>query len=77
MTGDERTSHILLIADPQVLDAHSYPDRSSWLTFLIQFIINLNMRKSWRLVALKLKPHVVVFLGNMIGSGKEDIADDE
>lgn len=77
MTGDERTSHVLLIADPQVLDAHSYPGRESWLVSLTQFIVDLNLRKSWRLVALKLKPHVVVFLGDMMDGGRGVIEDDE
>lgn len=44
---------------------------------LTRFIVDLNMRKSWRLVALKLKPHVVVFLGDMMDGGRLDMTDDE
>lgn len=75
--SDPRITNILLIADPQILDSHSYPDRSPLLSRLTQFIVDFNLRKSWRLVALKLRPHVVVFLGDMMDGGRGDMGDVE
>jgi len=39
--------------------------------------VDFNLRKSWRLVAMKLKPHVVVFLGDMMDGGRGEMGDDE
>jgi hypothetical protein len=72
-----RTSNILLIADPQILNSRSYPDRSAFLSRITQFIVDFNLRKSWRLVAMRMRPHVVVFLGDMMDGGRGDIGDDE
>jgi ethanolamine phosphate phosphodiesterase len=72
-----RITNILLIADPQILDSHSYSDRGPLLSRLTQFIVDFNLRKSWRLVALKLRPHVVVFLGDMMDGGRGDMGDVE
>ena len=61
--------HMLLVADPQILDAHSYPGRSPWLVWLSQKIVDPNMRKSWR-AAQALHPNAVVFLGDMMDNGR-------
>ena len=67
---------MLIVADPQILDRRSYPDRSPWLTRLSQFVVDLNMRKSWRAV-LQQGPQVVVFLGDMMDNGRYAMSDDE
>lgn len=74
-----RTSHVLLVADPQILNANSYPSRPQWLVSLTQFIVDLNLRKSWRLVVRKLAPraHAVIFLGDMMDGGRDDMSDRE
>lgn len=68
-----RSTHMLLVADPQILDAHSYPGRNPWLVWLSQQIVDLNMRKSWR-AAQALRPDVVVFLGDMMDNGRMSYA---
>ena len=72
-----RTSNILIIADPQILNSRSYPHRNLLLTCLSQLFADLNMRKSRCLVAMKMRPHVVVVLGNMMDGGQGDMDDDE
>ncbi|KAF8590920.1 hypothetical protein K439DRAFT_1328578, partial [Ramaria rubella] len=60
------SSHVLLIADPLV----PRPYRS-WipnLTFVKQHIVNHNLRKSWN-AAKSLRPHTVIFLGDMLRQG--------
>jgi hypothetical protein len=72
-----RTSNILIVADPQIINSRSYPNRNFILARLTQFIVDLNLRKSWRLVAMKMRPHVVVFLGDMMDGGRGEMGDDE
>ncbi|KAH9855252.1 Metallo-dependent phosphatase-like protein [Lenzites betulinus] len=69
-------THVLLVADPQILDHRSYPDRPPWLMRLSQFIVDLNIRKSWRAVRRR-RPDSVVFVGDMMDSGRVDMSDEE
>lgn len=62
--------HMLVVADPQILDLQSYPDRSAWLQWVSQAMTDLNMRKSGWAVWRKLRPDVVVFLGDMMDRGR-------
>ncbi|OSD03988.1 Metallo-dependent phosphatase [Trametes coccinea BRFM310] len=71
-----RPTHVLLVADPQILDHRSYPDRPPWLMRLSQFIVDLNLRKSWR-ATLRRRPDAVVFLGDMMDNGRLDMPDEE
>lgn len=43
---------------------------------LSQFIVDLNIRKSWRAV-LRRRPEQVVFLGDMMDNGRVDMSDEE
>ncbi|KAI8975799.1 Metallo-dependent phosphatase-like protein [Trametes punicea] len=69
-------THVLIVADPQILDHRSYPDRPPWLMRLTQFIVDMNLRKSWR-AALRRYPDAVVFLGDMMDNGRVDMSDAE
>ncbi|RPD78267.1 Metallo-dependent phosphatase [Lentinus tigrinus ALCF2SS1-7] len=75
-TLDSTPTHVLVVADPQIPDRHSYPDRAPWLQRLSQLIIDLNIRKSWR-ASLRRHPHAVVFLGDMMDNGRYAMPDDE
>ncbi|KAF8590903.1 Metallo-dependent phosphatase [Ramaria rubella] len=70
-------THILLIADPQILDQYSYPGRAQWLTSLSQYMVDLNLRKSWNAVISKFDPHMVIFLGDMMDNGRNNVNEDE
>ncbi|KLO20354.1 Metallo-dependent phosphatase, partial [Schizopora paradoxa] len=74
--GSNSPAHVLLVADPQILDHRSYPGRSGWLMSLSQFIVDLNLRKSW-LVASRFEPDVVIFLGDMMDNGRLTSSDEE
>ncbi|KAJ6625495.1 Metallo-dependent phosphatase-like protein [Mycena sp. CBHHK59/15] len=69
-------THVLIVADPQILDHRSYPDRAPSLTFISQLLVDLNLRKSWR-AALRTRPDVVVFLGDMMDGGRFSMSDAE
>ena len=42
----------------------------------MQFLVDLNMRKSWS-VATNFKPHAIVLLGDMLDDGRWAMSDDE
>ncbi|PPQ93724.1 hypothetical protein CVT25_013063 [Psilocybe cyanescens] len=64
-----RTTHVLLVADPQVQHTLLLSPRSWWANPLRRAVFELNMQKSWH-VTMRLKPHVVIFLGDMLANGK-------
>ncbi|PPQ93810.1 hypothetical protein CVT25_013519 [Psilocybe cyanescens] len=71
-----KPTHVLLVADPQIIDRHSYPGRGFLLSYLTKFLVDLNLRKNWR-TALHKQPDVVVFLGDMMDSGRFVMSDEE
>ncbi|KAJ7924953.1 Metallo-dependent phosphatase-like protein [Mycena leptocephala] len=73
---DPQPTHVLLVADPQILDHRSYPDRGLFLTYISQLLVDLNLRKSWR-AALRTRPDVVVLLGDMMDGGRFSMSDAE
>ncbi|PPR00982.1 hypothetical protein CVT24_000276 [Panaeolus cyanescens] len=75
-TTHKRPCHVLLVADPQVLDYRSYPRRGVLLSYITRSIVNLNLRKNWR-AALGRKPDAVVFLGNMLDNGRLKMSNEE
>ncbi|KAG6886184.1 hypothetical protein C0993_000702 [Termitomyces sp. T159_Od127] len=69
-------AHILLVADPQIIDHRSYPERGPFLTYLSRLVVDLNLRKAWW-AAVRKQPDVVIFLGDMMDGGRLDMTDDE
>jgi hypothetical protein len=65
-------THILLVADPQILDERSYPGRSSLLRAVSRIFVDMNLRKAWRVVKSK-RPHAIIFLGDMMDNGFADM----
>lgn len=54
-----------MIADPQIIDRHSYPGRGPLLSALSQYVVDLNLRKTWNFAFRHLRPHAVVVLGTL------------
>ena len=73
---DSSPTHVLLVADPQVLDHRSYPERPPWLMTISQLMVDLNLRKSWW-ATTQLNPDVVFFLGDMMDGGRFAMSDSE
>ncbi|TEB38477.1 hypothetical protein FA13DRAFT_1620708 [Coprinellus micaceus] len=67
--SSQATSHVLLLSDTQVQHPALQTGRESWAVRLRTFLFNLTLRKSWH-VTTKLKPDVVVFLGDMLANGR-------
>lgn len=73
---DFNPTRVLLVADPQVLNLHSYPDRSYTLSWLSEVFTDLNMRKSWKAVS-GLHPDTTMFIGDMMDNGRAEMSDEE
>ncbi|KAI0051173.1 Metallo-dependent phosphatase [Auriscalpium vulgare] len=69
----EGAHHVLIVADPQILDGSSYPGRNALLMALSQFIVDMNLRKAW-MVAKRKHPDTLIFLGDMMDNGRADLS---
>jgi len=70
--GKGEQTRVLLVADPQILNERSYPERSSFLRTVSRIFVDMNLRKAWR-VAKSMHPHAVIFLGDMMDNGFADM----
>lgn len=74
--SQERPTHVMIISDPQVRHPSIFYEETSWLGSLRQLIFDLNLKKNWN-VAAHFKPDVVIFLGDMLASGKHVRSENE
>ncbi|KAG1809429.1 Metallo-dependent phosphatase-like protein [Suillus subaureus] len=72
-----RIARVLVVADPQIVDHRSYPMRNSLMKALGQFIIDLNLRRSWHSTINRVQPHAVVFLGDLMDNGRATMSNSE
>ncbi|KAI9463657.1 Metallo-dependent phosphatase-like protein [Lactarius psammicola] len=70
--GKGEQTHVLLIADPQILNEKSYPERTPLLRTISRVFVDMNLRKAWR-VAKRMHPDAVIFLGDMMDNGFADM----
>ncbi|KAJ7594335.1 hypothetical protein C8J56DRAFT_926496 [Mycena floridula] len=68
-SGSTKPTHVMLIADAQVRHPSAFRMETSWIGFLRQFVFDLNLKKSWHVTA-RLRPHFIIFLGDMTAHGK-------
>ncbi|KAI0655920.1 hypothetical protein C8Q70DRAFT_922790 [Cubamyces menziesii] len=70
----ETPAHVLLIADPQVKDLST--SRRIGLSSLSQFLVDLTLKRHWHF-ASRMRPDVVVFLGDILASWRLIRSDEE
>ncbi|KAJ9633292.1 hypothetical protein H2204_007188 [Knufia peltigerae] len=63
--------HVLLVADPQLVDPHTYPDRPWPLSDLTVAYTDRYLRRSYRHLQDKLRPDATLFLGDLFDGGRE------
>ncbi|KIV89791.1 hypothetical protein PV10_07166 [Exophiala mesophila] len=63
--------HVLLVADPQLVDPHTYPDRPWPLSTLTIFYTDKYLDRSYRRLQQKLLPDSTLFLGDLFDGGRE------
>ncbi|KAG8884154.1 hypothetical protein FRB97_005137 [Tulasnella sp. 331] len=68
--------HVMIIADPHYRASTIYNRSTSWKTRFVDFVLELNLRKSWN-AASRLSPHIVIMLGDMLEHGRTVMTDDQ
>lgn len=63
--------HLVFVADPQLIDPHSYPGRPWPLSSLTMTITDNYMRRSYTQLQKQLRPDTVFFLGDLFDGGRE------
>lgn len=63
--------HMVLIADPQLVDPHTYPGRPWPLSTLTEMYTDAYMAHNFRLINQHLDPDSIVFLGDLFDGGRE------
>lgn len=63
--------HLILVADPQIIDAHSYPGRPWPLSALTLVITDNYMRRGFAALQRQLHPDSLFFLGDLFDGGRE------
>ncbi|KAL2755801.1 hypothetical protein ACRALDRAFT_1082099 [Sodiomyces alcalophilus JCM 7366] len=63
--------HLILIADPQLIDPHTYPDRPWPLDDLTLLITDNYLRRVYTRLQSRLRPDSVFFLGDLFDGGRE------
>jgi hypothetical protein len=69
--SDANPHHVVLIADPQLVDPHTYPGRPWPLSTLTILYTDLYLRRSYRLLRERLDPDSLFFLGDLFDGGRE------
>lgn len=63
--------HLVLVADPQIIDPHSYPGRPWPLNSLTVLVTDNYLRRGYLAVQRQLQPDSVFFLGDLFDGGRE------
>ncbi|KAH0536314.1 hypothetical protein FGG08_006807 [Glutinoglossum americanum] len=63
--------HLAFVADPQLVDPHTYPGRPWPLSTLTILHTDLYLRRSFSLIQQTLHPDTVFFLGDLFDGGRE------
>ena len=80
--ADGKPFHVLMVADPQLLDMRSYPGRNLALRWLGVKVTDAYARKAWRFVIRSrgtngARVDGVVWLGDLMDSGVDSVEPDE
>lgn len=63
--------HLVMVADPQLVDPHSYPGRPWPLNSLTVLITDNYLRRSYNQLQSQLSPDSIFFLGDLFDGGRE------
>ncbi|KAL3241609.1 putative lipid phosphatase CDC1 [Nakaseomyces bracarensis] len=62
---------VALFADPQIMDAYSYPGRPGVVNGITRVILDHYLARNWRYVQHQLNPDSTFFLGDLFDGGRE------
>ncbi|EXJ88376.1 hypothetical protein A1O1_05306 [Capronia coronata CBS 617.96] len=63
--------HVLIVADPQLVDPHTYPGRPWPLSSLTVLYTDLYLQRAYRYLQEYLLPDATLFLGDLFDGGRE------
>jgi ethanolamine phosphate phosphodiesterase len=63
--------HLIFVADPQIIDPHSYPGRPWPLNPITYAITDNYLLRSYKALQQELQPDTVMFLGDLFDGGRE------
>lgn len=66
----ENTHKVLLVADPQLIDNHTYPGRLRAGMALSKHTVDLYLRRNYHAMVAHLQPHYIMFLGDYLDNGR-------
>lgn len=61
---------VLLVADPQLIDNHTYPGRNELLLSLSKHTVDLYIKQNYDALVMALKPDYIIFLGDYLDNGR-------
>ncbi|ODV80549.1 Metallo-dependent phosphatase [Suhomyces tanzawaensis NRRL Y-17324] len=64
-------TNVLLVADPQLIDNHTYPGRFGPLLTLSQHTVDAYLKRNYKALLTSLKPDYVVFLGDLLDNARD------
>ncbi|PNP80025.1 hypothetical protein FNYG_06735 [Fusarium nygamai] len=68
---DAKPHHLVFVADPQIIDPHSYPGRPWPINPLTVLITDNYLRRGYRAMQRRLHPDSLFFLGDLFDGGRE------
>ncbi|CAJ0545302.1 Ff.00g087750.m01.CDS01 [Fusarium sp. VM40] len=68
---DAKPHHLVFVADPQIIDPHSYPGRPWPLNPLTVLVTDNYLRRGYRAMQGRLNPDSLFFLGDLFDGGRE------
>lgn len=63
-------TNVLLVADPQLVDNHTYPGRHELLLLLLRHTVDVYLKQNYRALVGHLQPDYIVFLGDYLDNGR-------
>lgn len=66
----EKQTNVLFVADPQLIDSHTYPGRNSLLLKVSQHTVDLYLKQNYKALIKHLRPDYVMFLGDYLDNGR-------
>ncbi|CUM67901.1 uncharacterized protein PRCAT00005612001 [Priceomyces carsonii] len=68
--SEARATNVLFIADPQLIDNHTYPSRNQILLKLSEHTVDIHLKKNYNAFMSQLKPDYIFFLGDYLDNGR-------
>lgn len=63
-------TNVLLVADPQLIDNHTYPGRNRLLLKLSKHTVDVYIKQNYRALVNSLNPDYIMFLGDYLDNGR-------